>query len=118
MPKGFTARFAARLNELVPLRVIEAADRMVLERGTASHAHETRETTRQLSVAVADTQSPRPNNKRAPGSQPRVHERQLQAAENEDRATIRVDAPDEGRAEVIAKHGVADDVHVHRELVF
>lgn len=35
MPKGFTARFAARLNELVPVRVTEAADRMVLERGTA-----------------------------------------------------------------------------------
>lgn len=35
MPKGFTARFAARLNELVPVRVIEAADRQVLEPGTA-----------------------------------------------------------------------------------
>ncbi|RDE08081.1 protein-glutamate methylesterase/protein-glutamine glutaminase [Pelagibacterium lacus] len=35
MPKGFTARFAARLDELVPVGVVEAADRMVLERGRA-----------------------------------------------------------------------------------
>lgn len=35
MPKGFTARFAHRLDELVPVRVVEAADRMVLEPGTA-----------------------------------------------------------------------------------
>jgi two-component system chemotaxis response regulator CheB len=35
MPKGFTARFAHRLNELVPVRVVEAADRMLLEPGTA-----------------------------------------------------------------------------------
>lgn len=35
MPKGFTGRFAARLNELVPVRVLEAQDRQVLETGTA-----------------------------------------------------------------------------------
>lgn len=35
MPKGFTGRFAARLNELVPVRVIEAADRMPLVKGSA-----------------------------------------------------------------------------------
>src|SRR5690606_3339885 len=35
MPRGFTARFAHRLNELVPVKVVEAADRLVLERGTA-----------------------------------------------------------------------------------
>lgn len=35
MPKGFTARFAARLNEMVPLKVVEAQDRMPLEPGTA-----------------------------------------------------------------------------------
>ncbi|HWJ88687.1 MAG TPA: chemotaxis response regulator protein-glutamate methylesterase [Pelagibacterium sp.] len=35
MPKGFTTRFAARLNDLVPLKVIEAEDRMPLEQGTA-----------------------------------------------------------------------------------
>ncbi|SDG14251.1 protein-glutamate methylesterase/protein-glutamine glutaminase [Pelagibacterium luteolum] len=35
MPKGFTARFAARLDELVPVRVVEAQDRMLLEKGTA-----------------------------------------------------------------------------------
>ena len=35
MPKGFTARFATRLNELVPVRVVEAQDRMPLARGTA-----------------------------------------------------------------------------------
>lgn len=35
MPKGFTARFAHRLNELVALRVVEASDRLVLEPGTA-----------------------------------------------------------------------------------
>ena len=35
MPKGFTGRFAARLNDLVPMRVVEAADRMPLVAGTA-----------------------------------------------------------------------------------
>ncbi len=35
MPKGFTGRFAARLNELVPVKVVEAQDRMPLENGTA-----------------------------------------------------------------------------------
>ena len=34
MPKGFTARFAARLNELVPLRVIEAAAQPMSRRAT------------------------------------------------------------------------------------
>jgi two-component system chemotaxis response regulator CheB len=35
MPAGFTSRFAARLDELSQIHVIEAEDRMVLERGTA-----------------------------------------------------------------------------------
>lgn len=35
MPKGFTARFAHRLNELVAVKVVEAEDRMLLEPGTA-----------------------------------------------------------------------------------
>ncbi|WP_404401558.1 chemotaxis response regulator protein-glutamate methylesterase [Pelagibacterium halotolerans] len=35
MPKGFTTRFAARLNELVPATVVEASDRLVLESGKA-----------------------------------------------------------------------------------
>jgi two-component system chemotaxis response regulator CheB len=35
MPQGFTARFAARLDELCPMRVIEAGDGMVLEAGHA-----------------------------------------------------------------------------------
>ena len=91
-----------RLDALEFGRIKHDARLEVLERGTASHAHETRETIRQLSVAVADTQSQRPNTKpaRTPGSQPHVHERQLQAAENEDRAVIRVDAPD-GRAQFV-----------------
>ena len=89
----------------------------VLERGTASHAHETRETIRQLSVAVADTQSQRSSNQlaRTPGAQPRVHERQLQAAENEDRAIIRVDAPD-GRAQfVMGARAAVDNVIMEKE---
>ncbi len=35
MPPGFTARFAARLDELTELRVLEAGDRMALEPGHA-----------------------------------------------------------------------------------
>ena len=35
MPKGFTGRFAARLDELVPVRVVEAQDRMPLQNGMA-----------------------------------------------------------------------------------
>jgi two-component system chemotaxis response regulator CheB len=35
MPPGFTSRFAARLDELTELTVVEAADRMPLERGHA-----------------------------------------------------------------------------------
>ncbi|MCD7061346.1 protein-glutamate methylesterase/protein-glutamine glutaminase [Pelagibacterium xiamenense] len=35
MPKGFTTRFAARLNDLVPVTVVEATDRLALEPGTA-----------------------------------------------------------------------------------
>ena len=35
MPKGFTARFAHRLNDLLPIKVVEATDRMPLETGTA-----------------------------------------------------------------------------------
>jgi two-component system chemotaxis response regulator CheB len=35
MPAGFTTRFAARLDELSDLRVLEAEDRMLLETGTA-----------------------------------------------------------------------------------
>lgn len=35
MPAGFTARFAARLDELCALKVVQAEDRMVLERGHA-----------------------------------------------------------------------------------
>jgi two-component system chemotaxis response regulator CheB len=35
MPAGFTARFAARLNELSAISVSEAQDRMPLERGRA-----------------------------------------------------------------------------------
>ena len=35
MPPGFTERFAQRLNEVTPLKVIEATDRMVLEAGHA-----------------------------------------------------------------------------------
>lgn len=35
MPAGFTGRFAARLDELCAIKVIEAEDRMVLERGHA-----------------------------------------------------------------------------------
>lgn len=35
MPKGFTARFAHRLNDLLPIKVVEATDRMPLEVGTA-----------------------------------------------------------------------------------
>lgn len=90
----------------------------VLERGTANHAHETRETIRQLSVAVANTQSSPSNNNqlaRTPASQTRVHERQLQAAENEDRAIIRVDAP-EGRAQfVMGAKAAVDNVIMEKE---
>lgn len=35
MPKGFTERFAQRLDETTPIRVREARDRMLLEPGTA-----------------------------------------------------------------------------------
>lgn len=35
MPAGFTTRFAARLDELTDLRVVEAVDRMPLEKGHA-----------------------------------------------------------------------------------
>ena len=35
MPKGFTARFASRLNDLCAITVQEASDRMVLENGNA-----------------------------------------------------------------------------------
>lgn len=35
MPPGFTGRFAARLDELCAIKVVEAEDRMVLERGHA-----------------------------------------------------------------------------------
>lgn len=35
MPKGFTRQFAQRLNSTCPLRVLEGADGMVLETGTA-----------------------------------------------------------------------------------
>ncbi|KFL29928.1 chemotaxis protein [Devosia riboflavina] len=35
MPAGFTGRFAARLDELCAIKVVEAEDRMVLERGHA-----------------------------------------------------------------------------------
>lgn len=35
MPKGFTGRFAVRLDELVPVKVVEAEDRMPLANGTA-----------------------------------------------------------------------------------
>lgn len=35
MPAGFTARFAARLDELSDIKVVEAEDRMPLETGTA-----------------------------------------------------------------------------------
>lgn len=35
MPAGFTARFAARLDELCALTVVEAEDRLVLQRGHA-----------------------------------------------------------------------------------
>jgi two-component system chemotaxis response regulator CheB len=35
MPAGFTTRFAARLDEVTPLRVLEATDRIALERGHA-----------------------------------------------------------------------------------
>lgn len=35
MPAGFTGRFAARLDELCAIKVVEAADRMVLEKGHA-----------------------------------------------------------------------------------
>jgi two-component system chemotaxis response regulator CheB len=35
MPAGFTGRFAARLDELCVIKVVEAEDRMVLERGHA-----------------------------------------------------------------------------------
>ena len=107
----------ARLDALELGRIKHDARLEVLERGTASHAHETRETLRQLSVAVADTQSQRPNNKpaRTPGSQPRVHERQLQAAENEDRATIRVDAPDGVAQFVMGARAAVDNVIMEKE---
>ena len=86
-----------RLDALELGRIKHDARLEVLERGTASHAHETRETLRQLGVAVAGAAAAaqRPSNQPARASSPpRVHERRLQAAENEDRATIRVDAPD------------------------
>ncbi len=35
MPAGFTARFAARLDELSDISVVEADDRMLLEPGHA-----------------------------------------------------------------------------------
>lgn len=35
MPAGFTGRFAARLDELCAIKVVEAEDRMILERGHA-----------------------------------------------------------------------------------
>ncbi len=35
MPAGFTERFAQRLDEVTPLRVLQAEDRMVLEKGHA-----------------------------------------------------------------------------------
>mmetsp|Transcript_3046 Transcript_3046/g.6499 ORF Transcript_3046/g.6499 Transcript_3046/m.6499 type:complete len:493 (-) Transcript_3046:87-1565(-) len=106
-----------RLDALELGHIKHGARLEVLERGTAMHAHEARETIRQLSVAVADTQSQRPTNKpaRTPGSQPRVHERQLQAAENEDRAVIRVDAPD-GRAQfVMGARAAVDNVIMEKE---
>jgi len=103
-----------RLDALELGRIKHDSRLEVLERGTASHAHETRETIRQLSVAVADTQSQRPNSKRT-SSQPRVQERQLQAADNEDRAIIRVDAPD-GRAQfVMGAKAAVDNVIMEKE---
>ena len=105
-----------RLDALELGRIKHDARLEVLERGTASHAHETRETLRQLSVAVADTQSQWPNSKPArTSSQPQIQERQLQAAENEDRAIIRVDAPD-GRAQfVMGAKAAVDNVIMEKE---
>ena len=107
-------RFGARLDDLELGRIKHDARLEVLERGTANHAYETRETLRQLSVAVADTRS-QPSNMQRTTAQPHIHERRLQAAQNDDRAIIRVDAPD-GRAQfVMGAKAAADNVIMEKE---
>ena len=86
----------------------------VVERSTATHAHQTRERLRQLSVAMADTQN-QPSDMPLTTRPLRIHERSLQAAPDDDRAIIRVDAPD-GRAQfVMGARAAADNVIMEKE---
>ena len=104
--------FNARLDELDHARIKHDARLEVLERGTLSHALETRETLRQLGAAVSNKQQGR---RLATSGQPRINERQLEAGESEDRATIRVDAPDGVAQFVMGAHGAADNVVMQKE---
>ena len=65
-------RFGARLDDLELGRIKHDTRLEVLERGTANHAYETRETLRQLSVAVADTRS-QPSDMQRTTAPPHIH---------------------------------------------
>ena len=103
----------ARLDALELHRIKHDTRLELLERGTASSTHETRETLRQLSVAVAEVQRSPSKLGRASS---RAMERQLQAAESEQpTALIRVDAPDGVAQFVMGARAAVDNVIMEKE---
>jgi len=103
----------ARLDALELHRIKHDTRLELLERGTASSTHETRETLRQLSVAVAEVQRSPSKLGRASS---RASERQLQAAESEQpTALIRVDAPEGVAQFVMGARAAVDNVIMEKE---
>ena len=102
--------------EQLEMKSIKHESRLeVLEQGTASHKFQTTETLRSMSRAVADVQQQQQHTQEHRPAAPAMHEARRLAEQNQDRATIRVNAPNGVSEFIMGEKEAADNVVMEKE---